>query len=335
MRKSVLVVLLVTALLVGACGPAMLPSGSETTAGGEIFTIALPRIIVDFDAQGDPSIEGINLAAIASLAGSDISNFRLNPYYINWMMAANVQHVELAQTGQGLVVLANGKLLPYVAWSDASLVSAANFVSALGEILTPPPAGSTSVVSSTDLIAKLLPVVRRLGLDVALRFPRRPGVAEIPLADPAQFTNLKPAAAQTAPASVVVHFEIKYDATGAPGILGIAPSELRPNGASLLPTNLSPSSISVLQTHNIQYIELRSRADGLFIFVDGVPLPNIAWDDNLLTNASSMYQQMNDQSVPIVPAIAQMLPLIDKGDVAVLIHFPVPPGVAVIPARLQ
>jgi hypothetical protein len=331
MRKSVLAVLLVTTLLVGACGPAMLPSGSETTAGGEIFTIALPRIIVDFDAQGTPSIDGIDLAAIASLTGSNINNFRLNTYYVNWMMAANVQHLELAQTGQGLLLLVDGKLLPYVSWSDDSLVQAANLVSALGEILAPPPAGTTSAVTNTSLIANLLPIVRRLGLDVVLRFPRRPGAAEIPLADPAQFTNLKPAAS-TAPASVVVHFEVKYDQSGAPGILGITATQLRSNGVNLGATNLSPNAISVLQRHNIQNLELRSRADGLFIFVNGQALPNIAWDDNSLANAAAVYQQMNSQNFS---GVAQMLPFVDKGDVAVLIHFPVPQGVAVMPAMLR
>ncbi len=331
MRKSVLAVLLVITLLVGACSPAMMPSGSEATAGGEIFTLALPRIIVDFDAQGTPSIQGIDLAAILSLAGSNISNFRLNPYYVNWMIAANVQHLELAQTGQGLLLLVDGKLLPYVSWSDDSLVQAANLVSALGEIMAPPPPGTTSVVSNTSLVANLLPIVRRLGLDVVLRFPRRPGVAEIPLADPAQFTNLKPVAS-TPPASVVLHFEVKYDQSGTPGILGITATQLRSNGVNLGATNLSPEAISVLQRHNIQNLELRSRADGLFVFVNGQPLPNIAWDDNSLANAAAVYQQMNSQNFS---GIAQMLPFVDKGDVAILIHFPVPQGVAVMPAMLR
>jgi len=295
----------------------MTPATGPATEGGEVFTIALPRIEVAFDDQGSPSLAGVDMQTLASLTGFDARNLRLNKFYTDWMKNAGIQHIELRQGGDGIYVFVNGKPMPYLAWSDASLQRVPDLASLLN-------------VPNTEGLRKFLPIVRRLGLDMVLQFPHTG--AAIPLADPNAIKNIAAKSSGAAP-SAVAQFELKYDQNGTPAVLGITPYDLAAMGLNLGATNLSPAAIELLQKNNIQSLELRSKDDGVYVYVNGQPLPNIAWDDSLLTNVSQVYGQMNDQNQMIVKTIQQLLPLVNKADMGILVHFPVAPGKTVIPAK--
>jgi len=297
----------------------MTPATGPATEGGEVFTIALPRIQVGFDDQGSPNLAGVDMATLASLTGFDARNLRLNKFYIDWMKNAGIQHIELRQGGDGVYVFVNGKPMPYLAWSDASLQRVTDLATLLN-------------VPNTDGLKKFLPIVRRLGLDMVLTFPH--SGADIPLADPNAIKNIAVKPSGAAP-SAVAQFELKYDQNGTPAVLGITPYDLASMGINLGATNLSPAAIAMLQKNNIQSLELRSKDDGVYVFVNGQPLPNIAWDDSLLNNVSQVYGQMNDQNQMIVKTIQQLLPLVNKADMGILIHFPVAPGKASIPVKFM
>jgi hypothetical protein len=319
MRKPAVVVLLILSLVLSACGPAMQPA-TDTAEGGEVFVLALPRIVVDFDATGTPSVLGLKLSDLAPVVGSSVSNLRLHEFYVGWMTAANVQHVELRQTGRGVALLVNGKALPHIGWDDASLREAGDLASAFN-------------VPTTDLVKKLLPMVRRLGLDIVLRFPRQSAAPEIAMADPtAPITVTAPA---TAPApSAVVKFEVKYDANGVPGILGITASDLSALGVNLSSVVLSPNNVRLIQSKNIQTVELRGRPDGLYLYINGEPLPNVVWDDAFLGNAAELYAQTNPGS-PYIPLARQLIPMVNKADIDVLVHFPLAAGAQPVPAKMH
>ncbi len=343
MRKSLvaLFVLLIVSLVVTSCGPAV-KSAATTTEGGEVFNVALPRIIIDLDKNGVPSIEGISTTDLASL-GVNFSQ-RVDPFYVNWMTNANIQHVEVRQAGNGLLLLVNGELMPFLGWSDQSLQQASMTAQVLTVLFSQTVAGqqvaftpntAQSYTSSIGLIGKFLPIVRRLGLDLVVRFPRQAGAQEIALSDPTKMADPKPVASGQ-PASYVVQFEMKYDKNGMPAVLGITPAELLSYGISLGPTNLSPDAVKTLQRYNVQNIELRGKEDGLYVYVNGVALPNIAWDNSMIANVAQVYGQMNDQTIPLVQNIAtKIIPQANKADLAVLIHLPVGQGQAVIPAKIH
>jgi hypothetical protein len=316
MRKLVSVLLLISALLLVSCGPAMTPA-TTTTPGGEVFTIALPRVEAAFDDQGSPSLGGVDMQTLANLTGFDARNLRLNKFYTDWMKNAGIQHIELRQGGDGIYTFVNGKPMPYLAWSDESLQRVTDLATLLN-------------VPNTEGLKKFLPIVRRLGLDMVLKFPHTG--ADIPLADPNALKNIAVKSSGAAP-SAVAQFELKYDQNGTPAVLGITPYDLAAMGVNLGATNLSPAAIDMLQKNNIQSLELRSKDDGVYAYVNGQPLPNIAWDDSLLNNVSQVYGQMNDQNQMIVKTIQQLLPLVNKADMGILVHFPVAPGKSVIPAK--
>ena len=100
------------------------------------------------------------------MIGQDLSGLGLNNIYIapgikliDSLMAANVQTIELRQTGDGVAVLVNGKPLPHIAWTDESLKQMTDVAAMFN-------------VQGLDLLKKVLPIVRRLGVNVVLRLPR-------------------------------------------------------------------------------------------------------------------------------------------------------------------
>jgi hypothetical protein len=319
MKKSVWVVLVIVTLLLAACGPAMQPATGPQTDTGEVFMVALPRLQVDFDKDGNPGVVGLKLSDLSKFTGMNFAGFQLNKFYIDWMTAANVQHIELRQTGNGVVLFVNGKPLPNIAWTDASLQSAGDFAGLFN-------------VQNTDMIRKFLPIVRRLGLDLVLTFPRGADVAEIPLADPNLVVKTVAAPSNT-PASAIVQFEVKYDENGVPGILGISAADLAAMGVNA-PLALNPAYVKLLKDNNIQTMELRGKSDGLFVYVNGNPLPNIAWDDAFLANSADLYAQMNPSS-PYIDVVKTVVPLINKADIGVMVHFPVAAGQKPIAAKMH
>jgi sulfur carrier protein ThiS len=320
MRKSVWSLLFIITLLLAACGPAVRPTTDGQTPSGEVFLLALPRLVVDFDRDGNPSMLGLTLSDITGLIGVDSSQLQLNKLYVDWMTTANVQHIEMRHTGDGLALVVNGQPLPRLAWDDASLQQASELA-----LLFDVPADKVNIVK------ELLPMIRRLGLDVVLTFPLRPGAKPIPLADPAIATaKVKP---EEAPSMPIIKFEIKYDQQGVPAILGVSAQDLAALGFNA-PLALRMDYVRALQTHNIQYVELRINSGGLHVYVNGSPLPNLVWDSVMLTNSANLYVQMNPTS-PYIAMVKQVVPTLNTMDIAILVHFPLAAGAQPIPAKIH
>ena len=115
-RLSVFVVVLAV-ILAGCGGQAAQPTTGPTTSSGELFQIALPRLVVDVDAEGNPSILGIS-PALLSAVGVDVAGFKLPKELVDQFTKAGVQHLEIASVGDRLMFFANGKPLPHLGWSQ-------------------------------------------------------------------------------------------------------------------------------------------------------------------------------------------------------------------------
>ncbi len=319
MRKSVWVLFLVLSLTLAACGPAMKPATSAETPSGEIFMLAFPRLVIDVDAQGALSVLGVSFADLGKQFNLGVGGFGVDPKLVQTMMAANVQHIEVRQTGDGIAMLANGMVLPHLAYDDASL-DRATVLAGLFNRQIP------------DTLKKLLPAVRRLGFSIVLKFPLVSGVEEIALAEPeVAMAAPKP---EVADPSLIVQFEIKYDEQGIPAILGVTAQDLLALGMGNVPVALHTDYIRQLQNNNIQNVQLRTRPDGLYLYVNGEPLPSLVWDNEMLANAAELYGQF-DPSNPYLPLIQTLLPVVDNADIAILVHFPIAAGAEPIPAKMQ
>lgn len=322
MRK-VIVVLTILGLLVAGCGPAIMPAAVPETDSGEKFVIALPRIIINFDENGNPGFEGLPVEQLARSLNLplDLKAYRIDPRVVTWMTSSNVQHVEVRQTGNGLALLANGQLLPHLQWQDGSLEAAGSFVRLLS------PQNEQIAV----LVEKLAPLVKGLGLAIVLKFPLRDGAAVIPLASD-EMVAAAPKAA-TAEPSATMQFEIKYDEQGVPSIMGISARDLAAANINA-PLALDPIMLNQARANNIQYIELRSKGDGLQFFVNGEPLPVLIWDADMLENTVNAAEQLYGPYYAIDwQLVRTLVPVLSNLDVSILLHMPLAVGATPIPVK--
>lgn len=329
MRKSFLAILVLAGLLLTSCGPAIVPAASPELPSGETFQIALPRIVITFDENGKPGLEGVPIEDISSALGQpiDMSAFSINSAYpmTDWMTAANIQHIELRQTGDGIAMLVNGQLMPSLSYGDGGLERVREVAPLLG-----PQGGALATV-----LEKFGPLVERLGLSIVLKFPAQDGAQSIEYA-PADLSlkSVADKAASTTP-SAAAKFEVRYDEQGVPSILGISARDLQALGIDA-PLALRSDYIAGLQANNIQNAQVSARPDGLHMWVNGTALPTIVWDEETLNNAIDIYAQMNPGVPPsYMNLIRTFVPMLGRTDLSVLLHFPVAEGVTELDTRMQ
>jgi hypothetical protein len=319
MRQRLWVSVVVIALILAGCGgQAAQPTTGPTTSSGELFQVALPRLVIDVDAEGNPSILGISPALLGAL-GVDVAGFKLPKDLVTQFTDAGVQHLEIASVGDRLMFFENAKPLPHLGWTSDSLNRMLNFL-------------GTMKVENAQAIQRILPLVTRLGLDVVLRFPRAAGEAEIPFVDTSTVRNFQPTPT-TDPASLVAKFEVRFDDQGRAGMATLSPDDLAALGVSA-PIKLSPETLANFKDGNIQNMEVRTKPDGGYVYVNNEPLPRLIWDTQLLKNAVDLYSKLSPNA-QMLPLIQQIAPYLDRADLDVLLRFPKAAGQADIPAELH
>jgi hypothetical protein len=318
MKQRLSVVLLVFVVILAGCGgQGVEPPTGPTTQGGELFQIALPRLVVDVDAEGNPSILGIS-PALLSTFGVDVAGFKLPPELVEQFMAAGVQHLEVASVGDRIMLFENGKPLPHLGWTQDSLNRMLNLL-------------DTLQVENSATIRRILPIITRLGLDVVLRFPRADGAAEIPFVDTSTVRSFQPTVT-TDPPSAVVKFEVRFNEQGQAGMMGLTADDLAALGMGNM-VRLSPETLENFRAGNVQHVEIRTKPDGAYIYVNNEPLPRLIWDTQLLANAVDLYARMSPDA-QLLPLVEQIAPYLDRADLGILLRFP-PTGQSEIPVELH
>ena len=325
MRKSVFLLMLIVSLVVTACAsPAMMPARSAETADGEVFMIALPRIVLEADESGQLGLEGLPM----DLFGLTGMFPEINSDFVAAMQKANIQHLELRHTGDGLAVLVNGMPMPRLAWGDESFAAVGALMNVLG------PAIGVDGAAVSQVLTRLAPIVERLGLSIALKFPAAEGMAPVPFAS--DDVVMAPPRVVDTPPSAVAKFEIKYDDDGVPSIMGISARDIAAlTGNSQLPLAMSKDVIQRAKDGNIQHMQLTTGPNGLEIFINGEAAPKIVWDQDMVNNMIDVWAQLNPDAAGYVPVVKQIAPFLTNTSFSILMHFPMVDGVAVIPARMH
>jgi len=270
--------------------------------------LALPRIVVNVDSTGNPSLLGLSPA----LFGMDA---RFPQPLLDTLIVANVQHLEARILGSGLVLYVNGKPLPHIGWDDEALAQGADLA---------------QVMLGQDLgtVKKLLPIVRRLGLDIVVRLPKQAGAADIPLISLAEGAKIVPQPSD-GPATAIVRLDAKIDDKGMPGIFDVTAEDLSAFGVAVPPV-LDADTLGRIQAANIQHLLIRSKPGGLFIYANGKPLPHLVWDSRFLTNAAELFGQIMPDS-PYLLLVNEIAPGLDRADIDVLVLLPPAAGAKALP----
>ncbi|OQA45519.1 MAG: hypothetical protein BWY52_01274 [Chloroflexi bacterium ADurb.Bin325] len=317
-QRSPVWLLLVVAVVLAGCGSGAAVQTSETgTVGGEIFQVALPRLVVDLDAEGNPSLLGIS-PSLLGMFGVDTAAMKVPADTVKQMMDAGIQHIEIAAVGDRIMFFVNSQPVPHLGWSATSLPRALDVADVFMSI------------QNAQMIRQLLPLVTRLGLDVVLRFPHG-DAAVIPMVDVNQAKTFR-ATPGTEPAGMIIKFEVKFDEQGRPGLLGLSADDLAALGVSGVA--IAPDLLARIQKANIQHMEFQTQPDGAFVYVNGEPLPTVIWDTQLLQNLMDVVGKLAADS-ELLPLLEALVPYVDRADIGILVHFPIAAGQEPIPAQMH
>jgi len=317
-RIAVLTTLLVIGLVLVGCGT--VPTRVAEEKGG--FVLALPRITIDVDSEGMPTIAGLTMEQIKTLTFNqvDLTGLRFPKEWVNGFTANNLQHIELVHEADGIHLFANGKPMPHIGWTAQSLAKVSDVAAGLG-FLDP---------RTANMLRILVPFAQRTGLDIAIRFPLREGAEPIPLHDPKASASAM--VAEEPMAQIRAH--ITYDENGIPSILSVSTRDLESSlGLNLRALEMNPALLETMKNAGIQHITVRSTTNGLFLWVNQDPLPGLIWSDDYLKNVAELYSQLypTEAFAATRQAVTMVLPIINNIDAEIVLKFPKAPGAADIP----
>jgi len=326
-RLYLVLSLLLLAFVLVSCGDK--PTDVAEQEGG--FMLALPRINIDVDSEGVPSVAGISPATLERLSMGmlDLEEFRLPQNYVDWFTAANVQHMEVVHTNDGLHVFVNGTPMPYLAWDSESLGTAADLAADFDQ-LNP---------YMAKVLKLLIPFIQRTGLDVGMTFPLQPGADEIAMRDPD--VALRSAPGEPGDSLAMVRVHVNYDDEGVPSVLSISSRDIEDAlGYSLRQAQLEPEFIDKMQNAGIQHITMRTTPDGLVLWSNDSALPYLAWSEDKLQSTAMLIDDMvalYDQPEwdAVREAVNLMLPMLDNVNGEFVLLFPVSEGAESIPIPQQ
>jgi len=121
---------------------------------------------------------------------------------------------------------------------------------------------------------------------------------------------------------------IDFDANGTGTIGGMSISQAGAFiGQSLPELNLGAATIQQMTSYNIQHIQLINSNEGLTIYVNGVRVPSLAWDEDVLNNLKGVLSMAGADLGPV----GGLLPLLGTFNTGVVLRFPIAEGKEPLP----
>jgi len=322
LRRSLVWVLIVSLLLplFTASGVLAAPATAPMAQEEPAFRLELPRIVVTIDEEGYPSVFGLSVKDIQNMTGMDMSMARVPENTLQMMAQAQVQHIEVALNSQGLFLFVNGKPLPYLEWDQERLTT---LVDALQAFQVP----------NAPLIARLVPFLQYIGLSVAVQFPLPEGAEPVPMRDTEEFflVDTEAARGEVAVPSTILYAEVNVDAEGVPSIMDLSVRQIQEEtGLDLSTAVVPPNIMAQMEAAGVQHMQLKTQPEGLYLYLNGKPLPLLAWDLAHLTTLGELVSGlMADQ--PWAPLISKAVPWLQAADIQLTVRFPLPPGAQELP----
>ncbi len=318
--------LLVFVFALVGCGPRATGGSAAAIAGGDNAVVDLPAIVIDIDAEGNPSIGGLPISALASMANIDaaeLEQLTIPADIVSQLIEGNIQHIQIDNSIDGIIVLVNGEPIPFFVWDEDSLVTTAEMLETFGV--------------SVALLDRVLPLIRTIGLGAIIRFPVAEGNELIPTvvagdssaaaaARAAQEEFL--AAAGQAPKIQVV---IDYADDGTWQVAGLSEeewSQIAPLPWGTLTRD--PGQIARIKEAGINTISLATNPDGIFISINDKTLPYISWNNGEIVHTLKLAAQLglldsvmggDPDTAQLLETIESLLPMVQAADVNIVVNF--------------
>jgi hypothetical protein len=311
-----LAVLMTLVLALAGCAPRPGAGEAATAAPADALVIDFPSLAIDVAEDGSLSMDGIPLGDLAgSFGAGQISDLlRFPPDTLDMLTSAGIQHLQLANGPDGLIIVANGREMPAISWSDAQL-------QALG-----------SMLGEAQQLAELLPMLTRLGIGVTLRLPVPAGEEPLPLVSEAPSelaTRLASAQESVQPGTTGrIQIPIVYAADGT-WTLNNQPMDFwlgLPGFSALEP--VLRLNVQRFQEAGIESVTINTDANGLHLSTNDQELFALDWSGDRLANLLDFALSSGLLNIPnIDPAMLQnllntFLPRILGSDVSINLIFP-------------
>lgn len=323
-RSSVFVSLLMAALvLLVGCAPRATSGETAAAADESDVVVDIPALVLDVTPEGGITVGGQPITELGGGLGAGLAGLSFPPDMVDALSAFNIQHIQIDNTPEGLLILVNGQAIPSLAWDGEKLVATAEVLDTLG--------------SGVALLDRVLPLITNLGLGVILRFPIAQGEEALPMVAPESEAAATARAAQeeflaavgTPP---VVQLTLAYAEDGTWSVADMDQETL----ATLLPVsldmlNLPPAVIEQVRNAGVQEVQLSTNVDGIFISINGKTLPYLTWADGRISHLLTLAQETglltsvlgdSPDMAGIIAAIESLLPAIQATEASLRVTFP-------------
>ncbi len=319
--------MLIAVLALTGCGPRVGAGDLAAAAAPEDAFVDLPALYVDYGTDGMAMIGGAPAANVGAMLGQDLSMLNLGPEAVAGLSSANIQHIQINNTPNGLVIAVNGRRMPSLAWDGAILSGLGSLIGELGV-----PLGG---------IEQMLPVLTNTGFGLVLRFPVAEGRAIIPLVDPEAQRAVQEAQAAVEQylAGVggqvpAIQFTVNYRPDGTWTVQDMdaaAWEQVLPIGWDGF--NLSPQVVQGAAGLGLRTLGVSTDQEGIAISINDRALPKITWGQGELGNILKLLEESGALEMAsgggadvqgLVEMVKQLLPTVQTADFDMTVNFPAP-----------
>ncbi|MEM7536032.1 MAG: hypothetical protein AAF639_27875 [Chloroflexota bacterium] len=309
-------------LVVSGCAPRA-GAGEVAELGG--IVVDMPALVIEYDADGNPSIANMPLAQVADMVQPGAAEgLAMDPAMIQAMTDNNIQHIQISLRVDGLDLIVNGRSMPSIGWDGESLASTGELAGAMGV-----------EVAGLD---KLLPLIRHLGIGAIVSFPMAEGAEAIPtyIEDESESAMAARETQESFLASVGtpprINLPIFYDLDGGVTIADMTDAEwTNLTGVPWDSLRMPPEMIQSMADNGIEQLTISTGQPGIMIHINDMALPHISWDDGKLQHVLDMadslglWDTLADSGMnagEIIAMVEGLLPVIQTAEVNVNVFFP-------------
>ena len=308
---------LIAILALSGCAPRV--GQGSLDVDSDQLVIDLPALVLDIGADGSVSIQNASVADLVSILvdGGEL-DLPINDMTVMFLSMANIQHIQVSNTPEGLLLLVNGLSIPSISYDGDSLAALPGAINDLADI-----------GPMADLLVDL---VDQIGIGVIARFPVAPGAEEIPL-----FVEGDSSAAMAAKAAQEeflasvgtpprINLPIFYGDDGSLSIGDLSIDELSAmTGVSLDALVMGLGPLEAVRGMGVSVLGISTDKDGITISLDGNALPTLDWSDGKASNLIEMVSQIPLLEVmglgSVLPMVNQLLPLVQSAEIDLTLHF--------------
>jgi hypothetical protein len=268
------------------------------------------------------SIGNVPVAQLGGMAGMDLSSLAIPAEWIGFFTTGNIQHIQVNNRVDGLLLMVNGEAIPSLTWDGDSLVATADTLAAFGLAI--------------PMVEKILPIVQRVGIGIVVRFPVAEGAEAIPLyvegsgsaAEAAQAAQDEFLASVGTPPKI--NLPIFYAGDGSWTVANLSDSEWTSlTGVPFYALRLNPSLIESLAAAGIESLSISTDAAGIHLSVNGNALPTLTWGEGRLVHLLDVADQIGlwNMLAPgmnlgdVLTTVHSLLPVVQTTDFNLTVYF--------------